>query len=277
MNTIKKLIAAAAAAVSAGTFSMASVIASAEETTTTTTETTVTTEETTTTETTTETTTNTSDTTTDTTTSTTAPSSYSAWLSIGGNKQQDNVVSLTANGTYTAKYKFEAADVSSAITSLTLESDINSESVSGVKFKVTGIKLGIDEQSAETVNFTNTADDVFGINSESKLYCLNIINTQQTDVKDLAVDMDKFVPMTDDMLFVTFTVEGIPVTQTSSTTTTYTRTISYVGYNNNNSNNNSSTSTVSKTADEGVIAVIVSALAAAALAGGAMTIRRKRK
>lgn len=278
MNIIKKIIAATTSVLSVGVLSAASITAYADETTTTTEATETTTTETTTSETSTE-------TSSDTTTSTTAPASYNMWLSCGGSAmQQESAVTVTANGTYTAQYKFTASDVASTVTSLVLESDINSEIAAGVKFKVTGLKLGTDEGSAKTIQYTNFADDVFGVNAESKCYYLNIIGTSADGaVKDLGVDAVTFDPKADDTVFVTFTVEGLAdagTTTSSTTTTTTTRTISYVGYGNNtgsSSNGKTTTNTVAQTADEGVVAIVVTAAAAVALAAGAMTIRKKRK
>lgn len=307
MSIIKKIIAATTSVLSVGVLSMASITAYADETTTTTevAETTATETETTTSETSTE-------TSSDTTTSTTAPASYNMWLSCNGNIEQENAVTVNANGTYTVQYKFTASDVASTVTSLVLESDVNSEVAANVKFRVTGLKLGIDEATAATIQYTNLTDDVFGVNAESKCYYLNIIknengNTEVTTeatttaitdasvvettdvttgittdgtVKDLGVDAVQFAPKADDTVFVTFTVEGLAnMDPATTTTTTTTRTISYVGYSNNGggSTGNNNTNTVAQTADEGVVAIVVTAAAAVALAAGAMTIRRKRK
>lgn len=302
MSIIKKIIAATTSVLSVGAFSLASITAYADETTTTTTEAAVETTETETT--TTETSTETSS---DTTTSTTAPASYNMWLSCNGNIEQENAVTVNANGTYTVKYKFTESDVASGITSLVLESDINSETAADVKFRVTGLKLGADEATSATIQYTNLTDDVFGVNAESKCYYLNIIKnengntavtteattTATTDasvvettdvttdgtVKDLGVDAVQFDPKAGDTAFVTFTVEGLANADPATTTTTTTRTISYVGYGNNggSSNGKTTTNTVAQTADEGVVAIVVAAAAAVALAAGAMTIRKKRK
>ncbi len=309
MSIIKKIIAATTSVLSVGAFSLASITAYADETTTTTTEAAV---ETTETETTTsETSTETSS---DTTTSTTAPASYNMWLSCNGNIEQENAVTVNANGTYTVKYKFTEADLASGITPLILESDINSEIAADVKFKVTGIKLGVDEATAATIQYVNlNNDNVFGTNTESKCYYLNIIKGQNTNtdvvtttiteettdlntftttaesadtstnenenIGDLVVDTVQFAPKADDTVFVTFTVEGLANADPATTTTTTTRTISYVGYGNNggSSNGKTTTNTVAQTADEGVVAIVVAAAAAVALAAGAMTIRKKRK
>lgn len=308
MSIIKKIIAATTSVISVGAFSLASITAYADETTTTTTEAAL---ETTETETTTsETSTETSS---DTTTSTTAPASYNMWLSCNGNIEQENAVTVNANGTYTVKYKFTESDIASTVTSLVLESDINSEMAADVKFRVTGLKLGADEATAATIQYINLTDDAFGVNAESKCYYLNIIKNQNgntavtteatttattdasavettdittgvtTDgtVNDLGVDTVQFAPKADDTVFVTFAVEGLAnMDPAITTTTTTTRTISYVGYGNNGGSSNgktTTTNTVAQTADEGVVAIVVTAAAAVALAAGAMTIRKKRK
>ncbi len=276
MNVFKKLIAAASAIVSVSAFASASAAVYADETTTTTDVTTTTVSEqadTTTSETTTD-TTDTSETS-DTTTTTTAPVKYKAWLSFngGGNIQSENAVEFSTNGTYTVKYKFSAEDAAAVIDSIVLESDVTTETAADFKFKVTGIKIGKDENLTTNFSFDSTASDAFTTDQTSKTYLLNIINKDQ-DIEDLSVSED-FKANADDILFVTFTVEGLAEPETTTTTTT-TRTITYSGYSNNGYNNNTTTNTVSKTADEGVIAIVVSAVAAAALAAGAFTIKKKR-
>lgn len=278
MNVIKKLIAAASAAVSVSAFAVTSAAVYAEETTTTTDVTTTSTSEQS--DITTETTTNTTDTsdTSDTTTTTTSPIKHTAWLSFnkGGNSQTENAVEFSTNGTYTVKYKFSAADAAAAIDSIILESDVTTDAAADFKFKVTSIKVGANENETANFSFDSTNNDAFTTDTTSKTYLLNIIN-KDPDIEDLSVSND-FKVNADETLFVTFTVEGLAAPETTTSTTTVTRTITYSGYSNNGYNsNNNTTNTVSKTADEGVVAIVVSAVAAAALAAGAFTLKRKRK
>ncbi len=270
MNAIKKLLAAAAAAVSAGVLSMTSIAVYADETTVSTEPAVTTSSDETSIETTIE-TTDTSDVS-DTETTTTLPTSFNVWISFngGGNEQEDNAVNFSANGTYTVKYTFDDADASSDISSIVLESDISSAIVTNLNMTVTSIKAGADETSAVSYSFDNTADDAFTSDADTKMYLLNIINTDE-DIDDLDVSSD-FKAVSGETLYVTFEVEGLSKTA-DTTTTTATKTISYSV----NATTAASTSTVSKTADEGVVAIVVSAIAAAALAAGAVTAKRRKK
>ncbi|MGN0585121.1 MAG: hypothetical protein ACI4JD_06675 [Ruminococcus sp.] len=275
MNIIKKIFAAVTAVASAGVFAFASVTASAAG---------------------------------ELDPSETAP--YTARMAIQAGKDvqwekdEENTVEFSADGTYTTSYTFKMG--STTIEALVLDTSINAASFAPagstdpikdctVKISVDKIELVKKDGTTSIITYTGPSDDAFCLGDNGKCCRLNILNMfkQPAPVKDIYETLPDTGAAIGDKLSLTFTVSGLggtPAGTTTSTTgtddgsTTTTTTTVYNGNTFNSGNNNSggkvnytTTSTVTQTADAGVIAIVVSATAAAALAAGAMTIRRKKK
>lgn len=288
MNNVKRIFAAMTAAASIGVFSFAAVSASAEEPAVTTTEVT--------TETTpvegsigsTETTTTVSDVSSDSSTTedttTTVPSvKFNSNLIIyaGDQEQKSDPVLVEKNGDYTVSYKFTSAE---ELTSICLDNSFNAAEYANVKITVKSVEFGDDTEKKEIkLKKNDVAFDTTTIDGHSLIV---IMSSALSDDEQLGFEEgESITPEIDKSVYVTFSVSGLQEvdngSSTSSTTSTTTKKYSYVG--NNGYNNNSSkgtvvsTGTVAKTADPGVIAVIVTGVGAAAAAACAMTVRKKRK
>lgn len=286
MNNVKRIFAAMTAAASIGVFSFAAVSASAEEpavTTEVTTETTPVEGSTESTETTTTVSDVSSDSSTTEDTTTTVPSvKFNSNLIIyaGDQEQKGDPVLVEKNGDYTVSYKFTSAE---ELTSICLDNSFDAAEYANVKITVKSVEFGDDTEKKEIKLKKNEIDfNTDAIEGHSLIFILNADpNGQQLGFEE----GETITPEIDKSVYVTFSVSGLQEvdngSSTSSTTVTTTKKYSYVG--NNGYNNNSSkgtvvsTGTVAKTADPGVIAVIVTGAGAAAAAACAMTVRKKRK
>lgn len=285
MNNVKRIFAAMTAAASIGVFSFAAVSASAEEpavTTEVTTETTPVEGSTESTETTTTVSDVSSDSSTTEGTTTTAPSvKFNSNLIIyaGDQEQKGDSVLVEKNGDYTVSYKFTSAE---ELTSICLDNSFDAAEYANVKITVKSVEFGDDTEKKEIKLKKNEVDfDTTTIDGHSLIV---IMSGSASDDAQLGFEEGETItPEIDKSVYVTFSVSGLQEvnngSSTTSTTVTTTRKYSYVGNNgyNNNKGTVVSTGTVAKTADPGVIAVIVTGAGAAAAAACAMTVRKKRK
>ncbi|MGN0631323.1 MAG: hypothetical protein ACI4JN_08365 [Ruminococcus sp.] len=283
MNNVKRIFAAMTAAASIGVFSFAAVSASAEEpavTTEVTTETTPADGSTESTETTTTATDVSSDSSTTEETTTTAPSvKFNANLIVYAGEKEDksDPVLVEKNGDYTLSYKFTSAE---ELTSLCLDTSFDASEYANVKITVKSVEFGDDEDKKEIKLKKN--DAVFDTTTIEGHSLVVIMSKAAADDQQLGFEEgESITPEIDKSVYVTFSVEGLQEpgnsSSTSTTTVTTSRVYSYVGNNGNSKSTVVSTGTVAKTADTGVIAVIVTGAAAAAAAACAMTVRKKRK
>lgn len=275
MNNVKKIFAVMTAAASISVLSMAALTASAEETTVTTTATT--TDGNSTETTTTAVSSDTSDSSTTDTTTTTAPSiKFNTNLIVyaGDKEEKGDTVLIEKNGDYTVSYKFASAD---ELESLCLDASFNASEYENVKINVKSVEFGTDDNKSEVkLKKNEVAFDTTTIAGHSLIVIMSgaAPEDQQLGFEDGA----SITPEVDKSVYVTFTVSGLQETSdTSSTTTTTTARVYSYGNNNNNKARTNTTSTVAQTADFGVVAIVVTGLAAASAAACAMTARRKRK
>jgi hypothetical protein len=128
------------------------------------------------------------------------------------------------------------------------------------------------EEAGATGTDVTTTTTATG-SSTAQCYRLNILNTLgASPITDIDSTLPSGGAQAGDILEVTFKVSGLEDTPSYTTTTQN-------GKSSNGSTYTSvaTTSNVTKTADAGVVAILVGATAAASLAVGAMTVRRSRK
>lgn len=180
---------------------------------------------------------------------------------------------------------------------------------STLTMKVDSINLKKADGSTAAITYNGPSEGAFRCGDNGTCLRYNVLNqwTAGTKVYDIAAELPGEGAGEGDVLSVTFTITGLDngggggegeggTTTTTTTTTTdaggnggtttttTTKAQSSGGAVNNNNSasttkavSNSTTGTVSQTADAGVVAIVVGAAAAASLAVGAMTIKRKRK
>ncbi|MGN0631322.1 MAG: hypothetical protein ACI4JN_08360 [Ruminococcus sp.] len=203
-----------------------------------------------------------------------------------------NFQTISADGDYKVSYTIEKNQGSGKnIYTLALDTNMKKDSLPGVAITVNSISL-IKASDGTIVSIPyNGASAVQTVNTNG-CHRLNILYSYgTTPAKAIDSVMPDFAK--GDELAVTFNISGLapavsteftPDTTTADTSsggsfggmTSFTTTVTGASIG-GAGNTNSSVGTVAQTADPGVVAVVVTGGAAAALALGAFTIRRKKK
>lgn len=205
-----------------------------------------------------------------------------------------NFQTVSADGDYKVSYAIEKNQGSGKnIYTLALDTNMKKDSLPNVAITVNSISL-IKASDGTIISIPyNGASAVQTVNTNG-CHRLNILYAYgTTPAKAIDSVMPDFAK--GDELAVTFNISGLapavsteftPETTTSDTSsggsfggmTSYTTAVTGASVGGiGNANTNNSTGTVAQTADPGVIAVVVTGAAAAALALGAFTVRRKKK
>ena len=273
MTSFKKIFAAATAAATVGVLSLASMTASAEE----------------------------------------IPpvenAPYTVYMSVQAGAEQAWApaqganVSVPGDGTYTLEYTFTLG--SATIEALILDSNINAYSFAPeeasdpiaqgtVAMSIDSVVLKKTDGSPAAITYNGPSNGAFRTGDNGSCIRYNVLNNwTNPKVADIAAELPGEGAGEGDVLSVTFTITGLDngggggegeggTTTTTTPPTTQAQSSGGTVNNNNSASttkavSNSTTGTVSQTADAGVVAIVVGAAAAASLAVGAMTIKRKRK
>lgn len=231
--------------------------------------------------------------------------------------EQGANVSVPGDGTYTLEYTFtlgsatiEALILDSNINAYSFAPEEASDPIAQgtVAMSIDSVVLKKTDGSPAAITYNGPSNGAFRTGDNGSCIRYNVLNNwTNPKVADIAAELPGEGAGEGDVLSVTFTITGLDngggggegeggTTTTTTTTTTdaggnggtttttTTKAQSSGGVVNNNNSvattkvvSNSTTGTVSQTADAGVVAIVVGAAAAASLAVGAMTIKRKRK
>lgn len=195
-----------------------------------------------------------------------------------------NFQTVSADGDYKVGYVIDKNQGSSKnIYTLALDTNMKKDSLPGINITVNSVSLvkGIDGTIVDIPY--NAANAVQTVNTNG-CYRINILyNYGQTPAKAIDSVMPDFAK--GDELTITFNISGLAPAQ--STTVSSTTGVSSTNTSGSGSTTfttttgtatgGATTGTVAQTADPGVVAIVITGTAAAALAVGAFTLRRKRK
>lgn len=202
---------------------------------------------------------------------------YTVLMGINADKElwdqrNDNSEAISYDGDYSVSYDFITG--ASSITTLVLDTNIDSASIPNAKITVN--KIYIEKSDGYSVEVPFDSTKAIQTKNANGCHRLNILYNFGPDA---AKAIDTNLPETAtiyDKLAIDFTISGVaeaPITTTSAITTADifpATTIETV-------TTGAVTNTVSQTADPGVIAIVVAGTAAAALAAASVTARKKRK
>ncbi len=203
---------------------------------------------------------------------------YTVLMGINADKElwdqkNDNSEAISYDGDYSVSYDFQTG--ASSITTLVLDTNIDSASIPDAKITVNSIY--IEKSEGYNVDVPFDASKAIQTKNANGCHRLNILYNFGPDAaKAIATNFPETATMYD-KLVIDFSISGVasaPVTTTTEITTAEVFPATTVG---TQVVTGTVTNTVSQTADPGVIAIVAAGTAAAALAAAAFTARRKRK